>query len=625
MCGIAGFTFSDSTLGDHAGVIGDMLRSIEHRGPDEQGTVQLENLVLGHNRLTIIEPSGGQQPRIREESGNTLIYNGEIYNHHAFDEHIRSRGGRMRDRCDTETLFWLLELEGIQKTLSMIDGMFAFAWFEAATGTLYLARDRFGQKPLFFADKGGQLIFASEIKSLRRHPALAHAAPDIHALRLYLMMEYVPGPATGIEGIEKLQPGHLLTYRDGRTDVRPYWQASDIDRGSSFDASTAAHELDKRLQNAVQEQLVADVSVGVFLSGGLDSSLIAAIAKRHSDDVASFTVKFPYSSFDESGQAEDMAARIGTRHTTVELNRQNCIEGIESLLKSVDEPFADSSMLPSFLLCRATKEFVTVALGGDGADELFFGYPNFRLHRATPLMALMPRFAGAALRVMAEALPITHNYMSSAFLMRQLSFGIGEPAARQSVYWMASVPPRLQEDLWINGAGIRSEIAKALSEQFQNGQSLSVIEAMQEHFVKYYLADDILQKMDRASMNVSLEVRSPYLSASVADFALSLPVKAHMQGLTGKRILRQVARDYLPEQAVSRPKHGFALPISALLRTDLRDVVKETLLDSTNGMYQLIRYDTVDAWWTQHVTGKRDNGKALLSLLFMAAYFRNQF
>ena len=625
MCGIAGFSNSAAVSGNAGHVITDMLRHMEHRGPDEEGVALGEKFALGQNRLTIIEPEGGQQPRCNEANGNTLIYNGEIYNHHAFDDHIQRGGGQLRDRCDTETLFWLLELEGIEKTLSMIDGMFAFAWYEADSDTLYLARDRFGQKPLFYAQRGEEFIFASEIKALRRHPALQQAAPDLDALRLYLMLEYVPAPATGIDGVSELPAGHLLAYRNGRIEVRRYFDARDIERRVSVDQAAAASELDSLLQENVAHQLVADVPVGVFLSGGLDSSLIAAVARRQKDDVASFTVKFPFSSFDESRHAEAVAAAIGTRHTTVELDRQTCVDALAELLSSVDQPFADSSMLPSYLLCKATKQFVTVALGGDGADELFLGYPNFKLAGAARFMARLPQASGALLRGVAGLLPVSAEYMNRAFLLRQLSYGIGKPARLQSMYWMSAVAPSRQQELWKNGDDIESAIASALEALVPAAPGQPVVEEFQQHFIDRYLAGDILQKMDRAAMKVSLEVRSPYLANAVSDFALSLPVSALQKGGQGKRILRDVARSYLPDQIIDRRKHGFALPVSALLRTDLRDGAEAVLLDSSNGMYELVRDDVVRRWWSQHLAGDADHGKALLALLMMAAFFRNQF
>ena len=625
MCGIAGFTFANTASRDHHAIITDMLQSIAHRGPDEQDVATRDGIVLGHNRLTIMEPSGGHQPRVHEASGNTLIFNGEVYNHRAFDADIEASGGELRDHCDTETLFWLLELYGIEKTLSLIDGMFAFAWYQRSSETLYLARDRFGQKPLFYSQTGEEFVFASEIKALRRHPTLANTTPDIPALRLYLMMEYVPGPATGIRGIHEVPAGHVLALRGNEHNVSPYWQPGNVIRKADIDTETATRKLDELLNTAVRQQLVADVPVGVFLSGGLDSSIIAAIAKRHTPDVATFTVKFPYASFNESSHAESVAAHIGSRHTTVELDQQNCVDGIEHLLSQTDQPFADSSMLPSFLLSRATKQYVTVALGGDGADELFFGYPNFKLLHAARMMAAMPGGVGRALRAVARVMPDSSAYMNRAFLLRQLSYGIGKPANRQSIYWMAAIPPFAQVGIWRDAAGAQADIAQALAPQFPADADLSLLEQCQRQFISAYLADDILQKMDRASMYASLEVRNPYLSTAVSDYALSLPTQTLFKGITGKRILRSLASTYLQQHTITRRKHGFGLPVSALLRSDLRELAEAVLLDASNSMYQYIEFETVSGWWAQHTSNKRDRGKALWALLMLAGFFRNQF
>jgi asparagine synthase (glutamine-hydrolysing) len=623
MCGLIGFTTAGGAPDAHRETALRMLDSIAYRGPDECGTTQQGAVVLGHNRLTIMEPQGGQQPRVNEDTGSALIYNGEIYGHRAFDDEIRRAQGRLRDHCDTETLFWLLQQGGVEKTLDTIDGMFAFAWYDAGEDVLTLARDRFGQKPLFYSIVNGQLVFASEIKALRQHPALARVQPDLDALALYLMMEYVPGAATGIDGVFELPAGHLLEWRNGNAGVKAWWRADTSGRvGADMPGSEAT--LEHALVEAVGEQLVADVPVGVFLSGGLDSSLVAAMARRHKQDVATFTVKFPFASFDESAHAEQVAAHIGTEHTTLELGRQNCIDGIETLLDKLDQPFSDSSFLPSYLLCEATKQHVTVALGGDGADELFLGYPNFGLLNWAPMMARLPRLAGAALRGAARLLPRSDGYMNTSFLLRQLSYGIGRPAELQSPYWMTAVPAIEQSQLWRDRGDVEPMIAARLREQIPTPSAASLLDQCQQHFIDAYLAHNILTKMDRASMYVSLEVRSPFLANDVADIALRLPHELLLRRRTGKRVLRELAARYLPETTIGRKKHGFALPVAALLRGDLRDLAAGILLDRANPMYTHVDSDIVDAWWRAHVDGGKDHGKRLWALLMLAAFCRNQ-
>ncbi|MDJ0905632.1 MAG: asparagine synthase (glutamine-hydrolyzing) [Woeseiaceae bacterium] len=624
MCGLVGFSMAGGAPDAQRETALRMLDSIAYRGPDERGTTQQGGVVLGHNRLTIMEPQGGRQPRVGADSGNALIYNGEIYSHRQFDAGIVADGGQLRDHCDTETLFWLLQQRGIENTLEAIDGMFAFAWYDAGADALYLARDRFGQKPIFYSVVDGQLIFASEIKALRQHPALARVAPDLDALALYLMMEYLPGAATGIDGVFELPAGHLLEWRNGAATVRAWWRPDTKSRVRP-DMPGLEAPLEHALVEAVGTQLVADVPVGVFLSGGLDSSLVAAIARRHKQDVATFTVRFPFASFDESAHAEKVAAHIGTRHTTVELGRQNCIDGIETLLANLDQPFADSSFLPSYLLCRATKEHVTVALGGDGADELFLGYPNFGLLGWAPAMARLPRRTGRLLRGIAGLLPGSDGYMNTAFLLRQLSYGIGRPAELQSPYWMSAVPAIDQSRLWQGRDDVESVIAAQLREQIPGSRRVALLDQCQQHFIEAYLAHDILTKMDRASMCVSLEVRSPFLANDVADIALRLPHETLLQGRDGKLVLRRIAASYLPDTTIARKKHGFALPVAALLRGDLRDLAAAILLDRANPMYAHVDHATVDAWWRAHVDRGRDHGKRLWALLMLAAFYRNQF
>ena len=626
MCGIAGFTFERGRQSsEHQIILNKMLTKITHRGPDQQGTKLVDTLALGHNRLTIMEPNGGRQPRIHTDNGNMLSYNGEIYNHQIFFDEIISAGKKLRDLCDTETLFWLIEIYGIKEALHKLDGMFAFAYYDHNQETLYLARDRLGQKPLYYTLVNGQLIFASEIKSLREHPSLANIKPDYDTLKLYLVMEYVAGPATGINGIYELPPGHILRYKDNKIQVDCYWNIQNYARKQVIDKNLAKQALDQALNQAVEQQLVADVPVGIFLSGGLDSSLIAAIARRHRSDVATFTVRFPQSSFDESVHAERVAKKLGTRHTTIEINLQNSVDGLIELIEKADQPFADSSLLPTYLLSKATKQYVSVALGGDGADELFLGYPNFKLLRITKLLEKTPASLGELLQRVGRFLPHTEGYMNWRFLLQQLTYGLHKPANVQSIYWMAAVPPNELDKLWTVGNNSEQLILDRISAQVFNSNNLSLSEQWQYHFLQYYLANDILQKTDRSSMYSSLEVRSPFLSSPVVESALKLPHSLLFKGGTGKLILKQLAKVYLPKSVIYKKKHGFALPVSDLLRRDLRPIVEEILLNKTNPMYQFIHYDRVNLHWQNHLSEKRDSGKTIWGLLMLAAFFKNQF
>ena len=626
MCGIVGFTTRrPGGVADVPGTLDAMLARIAYRGPDQEGTWVSAGVAFGHNRLSIMEPQGGRQPRVDEASGNALIYNGEIYGHHRFDAEIARSGRVMRDQCDTETLFWLLATRGVEATLRSIDGMFAFAYYDAGHEALYLARDEFGQKPLYYADVGGELVFGSELAALRMHPLLRRASPDTDALALYLMMEYVPGERTGIGEIRELPPGHLLTYRHGSLTVFDYRQTPAPETDDRVAERDAVGDLDRLLRTAVEQQLVADVPVGVFLSGGLDSSLVAAIATQGHPDVATFTVRFDQASFDESSHAEAVARYLGTRHHTIELSGRNCADAFEELIGKVDLPLADSSLLPTYLLCNATRRYVTVALGGDGADELFVGYPNFRLLRAAPILAWMPEAAGGLLRGITDRLPASHAYMDWRFLLRQLGYGIGFEPGQQSILWMSAVAPADQRQLWKDSPDVREALHGDIERQLAQSGGATLFERWRRHFLRFYLGYDILPKADRASMYNSLEVRSPFLAADVAAFARRLGPSLLLRRGTGKYLLRRLAENYLPAATIERRKHGFAMPVGSLLREDFRDAVEPALLDRGNPMYGFLHYDPVRQLWEDHASGRRERGKALWALFMLAVFCRRHF
>jgi asparagine synthase (glutamine-hydrolysing) len=602
-----------------------MLACIAHRGPDQQGTWTGKHLALGHNRLSIMEPDGGRQPRVDETSGNALIFNGEIYGHRRFDAEVRRSGHVLRDHCDTETLFWLLSTRGVKSTLETIDGMFAFAFYDASDETLYLARDEFGQKPLYYAEIGGELVFASEMAALRQHPLLGEVTPDVHALSLFLMMEYVPGEQTGITEIRELPRGHVLRYRDGKISISRHGKTEPFEQHTDIDETKAVRQLDELLRTAIEQQLVADVPVGIFLSGGLDSSLVAAIARRHHPDVSTYTVKFDQADFDESAHAEDVARHLGTRHHTIELSGQNCADAFDELITKVDQPLADSSLLPTFLLCQATRRHVTVALGGDGADELFVGYPNFKLLWLTSVLAALPASIGNLLRGAADLMPASHGYMDWRFLLRQLGYGVGTEKQQQSVFWMSAVAPQDQAAFWQNQPDVERALRTAVSEQLREFGGESVFEQWRLHFLYFYLAYDILLKTDRASMYNSLEVRSPFLAADVARFALTLPQRLLFRGGKGKYLLRRVADTYLPRDTVRRRKHGFAMPVASMLRDDFRDTVVPLLLDRSNPIFEYLQFSEVRRRWDEHASKQRDHGKALWALFMLAVFYRRHF
>src|SRR5712691_7885049 len=624
MCGIAGFTAPGP---EAKAVLAAMNRALAHRGPDGSGVFVDREVAFGHTRLAIIDLAGGAQPRVDEASGDALVFNGEIYGYRALAEELRASAVALRDRSDTEVLFQLIRREGVRGAVERIDGMFAFAFRDGASGALHLVRDRFGEKPLYYGLAGGRLVFASEVGALLCHPDFRHAAPDRLAAYSYLLFEYLPGTQSGWTGIEKLEPGTILTFRDGKISRERYWRPSiDSDCGApqAVDEAEAAERLGALLLASVRRQVVADVPVGVFLSGGIDSSLITALAKEAAPDLTAFTVRVGVESFDETPHAIAAARHLGVRHEIVELGPADLVEAFDAIGDKLGEPLGDSSLLPSYLVCRAARRLMTVALGGDGADELFAGYPNFALQRLAPALRLVPLAAGNWLGRAVAALPDGEGYMNRRFLLRQLSHGIGAPTARQSFLWMAPFGPAEMEGLWRRSALPQDALACAfnpIDRHAADVAGLSAVDLLLYLFLVTYLPEDILTKTDRASMFNSLEVRAPFLDRELAEYAGALPTRLKLAGQQGKVVLKRLAAQYLPAPIVERKKHGFAVPIGSLIRTLFWERCADLLLSRTNPVAEWFERATIERLLREHQAGRHDHGKKLwaLTMLFRVA------
>jgi asparagine synthase (glutamine-hydrolysing) len=621
MCGIAGFSRPGPDAPD---ILSRMLAALAHRGPDAACTYLDRHLALAHRRLAVVDPQGGAQPRIDEATGDALVFNGEIYGFSRLADELRQAGVALRDRSDTEVLFQLLRHRGVAQTLSCIDGMFAFAYRNGADGTLYLARDRFGEKPLYYAVSNAGLIFGSEASAILCHPARLGAAPDPRAGFALLQFEYLPGDLSGWQGISKLPAASLLRFADGRASVERYWSPplpqSEGESETQTDDATAIDTLDSLLQDAVRQQLVADVPVGIFLSGGLDSSLLAAIAARQAPNIIALTVQAGTGNFDETPHAVTVARHLGLRHDIVALSEADLHAALDGLTAHLTEPLADSSLLPTYLVCQAARARMTVALGGDGADELFAGYPNFQVQRLAGLMARCPSGAAAALHTALDMLPPGNGYMSLRFRLRQLAQGLGHKPARQSFLWMAPFSGSRLRALWAPGVlpeGIWDESFASIDAAGEEARGAGGLDRLLHQFLLTYLPDDILMKTDRAAMFNSLEVRAPFLHRPLAAYAAALPVTLkHRRGVS-KHILKQVARRYLPDAIIDRRKHGFAVPIGPLLRGIFRDRVRDTLLSRDNPVSHWFDRQQIETLLSAHLSGRRDHGKPLWALFML--------
>ncbi len=618
MCGIVGFTHPGR---DSKGVLAAMMETLAHRGPDASGLHVDENIALGHRRLAVIDLEGGAQPRIDEETGDALVFNGEIYGYRELAEGLRNDGASLKDHSDTEALFRLIQRYGVAETLERVDGMYAFAFHEGRSGKLYLARDRFGEKPLFYGLRNGALVFASEIKALRRHPAYGQAGLERAAVRQYLTFEYLPGDRSGFEGVAKLRPGHLLVFENGKADVQPYWRPVYGGCGPNLGQAQALDRLDALLDESVRQRLIADVPVGLFLSGGVDSGLLAAACARQSAGITAFTVKMPESSYDETEGAARIARHCGLPHEVVALGGGDVMEAFQAVSAMIDEPLADYSLLPTFLVCRAARKTMTVALGGDGGDELFAGYASFKAHRFAKFMSLASPALGACLRAALNLLPARSGYMNLDFVLRHVSQGFGRSVDIQNALWMAAFTDREQTALWKPEAMPENNIFQPIGEALETCAAKDPLERLIHVFTTTYLPEDILAKVDRASMMNSLEVRSPYLARAFAEYAMSLPPRWKAKGGQTKYILKKLAERHLPEDVVRQPKHGFGLPLTDLLRGPLYAPVSETLMDAANPVAGWFQRPFIEALLAQHKQGKRDHRKKLwtLYILFKAA------
>lgn len=616
MCGIAGFTGAAA----HASSIARaMISALAHRGPDAQAVHVSDHVTLAHARLAVVDLAGGAQPMVDQETGNALVFNGEIYGFRELANEAAQCGIPLRDASDTAVLFALLQHGGVSEALRQIEGMFAFAWWDAASRTLTLARDRFGEKPLYWAKRGKLLAFGSEASAILCHPVFAHVGPDPEAAAALLRFEYLPGTWSGWESIEKLPPASLLSWQDGDVALSCYWSPP-LPRGRGPVEGEAIERLDADLKSAVRRQIVADVPLGVFLSGGLDSSLIAALAAREAPGITALSVRAGQGSFDETAYAAATARHIGIAHRIVDLQDADLAVALDTIADRLSEPLADSSLLPTFLVCRAARQTMTVALGGDGADELFAGYPNFRVRRFARAMQALPPSLGAAVTRALDALPPAQGYMNLRFRLAQLAQGFGAPADAQSYLWMAPFGPAREQRLWRDKPAAE-RLFDAVLQPNEAERHPDGVERLLHQFLLTYLPDDILTKTDRAAMFNSLEVRAPFLDVSFASYAARLPRGLKIGRLGPKHILKQVALRYLPRDIVVRKKHGFALPVGALLRGPLRQRLSDTLLSRANPVADWFNRSEVEALLQAHLAGRTDAGKRLwaLFILFIVA------
>jgi asparagine synthase (glutamine-hydrolysing) len=620
MCGIAGFICRDGEEADR-GVLERMTATVTHRGPDGDGYYLDGRVALGHRRLAIIDLAGGSQPMTNEDESVWVTYNGELYNEPELRAQLEACGHVYRTNADTESLVHLYEERGCD-FVAALNGMFAFALWDRRRGRLVLARDRMGQKPLYYAvTPGGGLVFGSEPKALLAHPALARRL-DQAGLARYLFYEYVPAPHTIWEGIQKLPAAHQLVWENGATALARYWQppAPSPEAEAAPLAETAAQFWDD-FRAAVARHRRSDVPLGVFLSGGVDSSSVAAALSEvvPARAVRTFSIGFEDPSFDESRHARSVARHLGTEHHERIFSAATVYELLPEVAGWLDEPFGDASILPTYLLSRFARTEVTVALGGDGADELLAGYPTFAAERAADFYRLLPAPARALAGAAVGRLPVDHGDISFDFRLKQFLRGAAEPAALAHQRWLGSFSGPEIARLLIGGAiDVEAEHLNRAAILAPGADPLTRALAL---YQDTYLPEDILTKVDRASMACSLEVRAPFLDALLVDSIAALPTGFKYGRRQAKRILKRAAADRLPPAILARRKKGFGIPVARWLRGPLAPLLERLLSRERLERQGLFHPGEVILRIREHQEGIRDHRKPLWTLLMFQLWY----
>ena len=606
MCGIAGFV----GRGSRADLLA-MTGALAHRGPDGQGLFVDEDrgVFLGHRRLAILDIEGGHQPMWSEDGRIGVVYNGEVYNHAELRCELERRGHIFRSsHSDTEVLVHGYEEWG-EALPERLNGMFAFAVYDRTRRRIFLARDRFGEKPLYYTRRANLFAFASELGALTRHSRV-DAALSLRSLQKFFAYGYIPAPNALYEHTFKLPAGHHFAFDidSGSSTLKRYWRFRLEPDESLDDEAALAEELTHLLSQAVQRRLIGDVPLGIFLSGGMDSSAILAMAARHraASSIQTFTIGFTEPSYDESGFARDVARALGTHHRERHLEIDAARDLIPVVLGKLDEPLGDASILPTYMLSAFTRDHVTIALSGDGGDELFAGYDPFRALRPAQLYSrLVPAGLHRGLRRLAELLPLSARNMSLDFKIRRGLMGLSYAPSMWNPVWMSPVEPRDMAELFNSSARAEDLYDEAIA-SWEGCEQKNVVDRTLEFFTNFYLTDDILAKTDRASMMVSLESRAVFLDNDLVEFCRRLPSRFKIRNGERKYLFKKAMTRHLPPDVLHRPKKGFGIPLAKWLRS---------LPRGPSNPVPGIRGATVERFWQEHRSGAADRRLALWSWL----------
>lgn len=621
MCGIVGKLNFDKTQLVSPALIRAMCATLTHRGPDDEGAYVDGPVGLGMRRLSIIDLAGGQQPIANEDQTIWVVFNGEIYNYQDLRLDLETRGHRFTTNSDTEVIVHLYEEFGADFP-EHLRGMFAIALWDKTQETLMLVRDRLGKKPLYYAEHAGRLVFGSELKAL-----LVDDIPrdvDPQALHEFLSYNYIPGPRTIFRVAKKLQPGHRLIARQGRIAISPYWRPELLRESDSRTQPVAYYieQLTELLQEAVRYRLISEVPLGVFLSGGVDSStLVATMREVSTDRIKSFSIGFEDESFNELPYAREIAQHFETDHHEL-IVKPDALDLLPKLVRFFDEPFADSSAIPVYYLSELARRHVTVALGGDGGDELFAGYDTYAAYKLAELYRYLPRTLQHLTPRLVAKLPVSHAKVSFDYKAKRFTNNALLPPERGHYAWKEVFSDEMKRELYAFPTnGELQDPFYVFEREFARCQQRPMLSRLQYVDQRVYLPDDILVKVDRMSMAHSLEVRAPLLDHKLVEFALTIPPELQMKGLKKKYLLKRAMEHKLPARALSRKKAGFNVPIPSWLRHELRDYAQDVLAERRLREQGFFNTQYVQKLLRAHNDMKIDYSRNLWGLLIFTLWY----
>ena len=632
MCGIAGFTSFTNTNYDKENTLAQMLKAIEHRGPDGHGSYHDAGINLGHRRLSIVDLEGGAQPLFSEDKKLCIVFNGEIYNYVELRNQLSKQGINLQTTSDTEVIIHLYRKYGTD-FLKHLNGMFAIALWDKDQEQLIIARDRMGEKPIYYQYNNDEFIFSSELKSLVKNPLINKEISPV-GLNKYLTYEYIPAPHTIFESIKKVEPGELIVVKKGSINKSFFWQHPhyDFTKGDIYgDEKQVLGQLEELMTDSIRMRLQADVPVGVLLSGGIDSSLVTAIAAKQSKSkVKSFSIYFDEASYDESKFIERMVKEYDLEHHHQTLQAKDMLGIFDKLGGIMDEPMSDPSIVPTYFLSKMTSQHVKTVLGGDGADELFAGYPTYVANKLIQIYNVIPYDIRTPLTnfvkdSLGKLLPVSSKNVSLDFKLQQFFRGAGVVSEIRFFKWMGGFLENEKKAVFndeynqtLLGHFPYDDINRYLSRTNAQNELERLLYLSQ----KLYLNDDILHKVDRASMQNSLEVRAPFLDHRIVEFSSQLPERYKLKGFSKKHILKQLAFKHLPKEIITRPKKGFGIPITQWLKEDLKAPMLDLLSKESLDKQGIFSHSDIKVLIDQHLDGKANNRKLLWNLMCFQLWYR---